>query len=145
MQNAPWIIAPENFDRIDEIVFAYNGSASSVFAIKQFTYLFPDLYNKTANIVRVNHEAEWENPDKLHLKEWLSDHYRGLNFVAIRDHVDNGLFSYMLEKKNTFLVMGAYSRNFISMFFRSSRADKLVRMISSVRLQYQVVSPYRCS
>ena len=37
----PVIIAPEYFEAIDEIVFTYDGSASSVFAIKQFTYLFP--------------------------------------------------------------------------------------------------------
>ena len=42
----PVIIAPENFETIDEIVFTYNGSSSSVFAIKQFTYLFPELKEK---------------------------------------------------------------------------------------------------
>src|SRR5689334_19179515 len=39
----PVIISPLKFDKIDEIIFAYDGSRSSVFAIKQFTYLFPSL------------------------------------------------------------------------------------------------------
>ena len=42
----PVIIAPESFDVVDEIIFTYNGSSSSVFAIKQFTYLFPQLHDK---------------------------------------------------------------------------------------------------
>ena len=34
----PVIIAPKSFDGIEEILFAYDGSRSSVFAFKQFTY-----------------------------------------------------------------------------------------------------------
>src|SRR4030095_10345077 len=36
----PVIISPLSFDGINEIVFAYDGTESSIFAIKQFTYLF---------------------------------------------------------------------------------------------------------
>ena len=39
----PVIIAPGRITTIDELVFTYNGSASSLFAIKQFTYLFPQF------------------------------------------------------------------------------------------------------
>ncbi len=38
----PVIISPYSFDSIDTILFAYNGTRSSVFAMKQFTYLFPE-------------------------------------------------------------------------------------------------------
>ena len=41
----PVIIAPESFKAIDEINFTYNGSSSSVFAIKMFSYLFPEFHN----------------------------------------------------------------------------------------------------
>lgn len=126
----PVIIAPDNFESVDEIVFSYDGSASSVFAIKQFTYLFPNFYNKPVNIVQVNSEGLWHEKDKYNFKEWLKDHYRELNFVGINDHVDNGLFNYMFKRKNTFLVMGAYSRNALSLFFKSSHADKLIRVVN---------------
>ena len=39
----PVIISPEIFNGIDNIVFCYDGSKSSVFAMKQFTYLFPEF------------------------------------------------------------------------------------------------------
>ncbi len=42
----PVIISPQLFEAIDELIFTYDGSASSVFAMKQFTYLFPKLYDK---------------------------------------------------------------------------------------------------
>lgn len=37
----PVIISPETFEGIDNIIFCYDGSKSAVFAMKQFTYLFP--------------------------------------------------------------------------------------------------------
>ncbi len=37
----PVVIAPGQFDGIDEIVFAWDGSQSATFSIKLFTYLFP--------------------------------------------------------------------------------------------------------
>jgi hypothetical protein len=39
----PVVIAPQTFTEIDEIVFAYDCSASSMFAIKQFTHLIPRI------------------------------------------------------------------------------------------------------
>ena len=56
----PVVIAPENFEAIDEIIFTYDGSASSVFAIKQFTYLFPQLHDKKINVVHINDTGEME-------------------------------------------------------------------------------------
>ncbi|MBS1563414.1 MAG: hypothetical protein JST39_03450, partial [Bacteroidetes bacterium] len=60
----PVIVAPRNFDRVDEIVFAYDGSASSVFAIKQFTYLFPGLDNRTATLLHVREHGDWTAEEK---------------------------------------------------------------------------------
>lgn len=42
----PAVIAPASFESMYEIIFIYNESPSSVFAIKQFTYLFPPFCNK---------------------------------------------------------------------------------------------------
>lgn len=123
----PVIIAPEQFESIDEIAFAYDASASSVFAIKQFTYLLPYFKDKMVNIVHVNVEGKWKIHDKQYFKEWLGAHYRHLNFVGIKDSVDNGLFSYLFKKKNTFLVMGAYGRKPLSLFLKKSNADKIIQ------------------
>ena len=123
----PVIIAPDNFDAIDEIVFTYDGSHSSLFAIKQFTYLFPQLYNKKVSILQMSEKGEWHNPDKLKLKEWLKEHYTDLHFESIRGSNDIDLFEHLFQRKNMFLVMGAYSRNTLSQFFKRSHADILIK------------------
>jgi hypothetical protein len=126
----PVIIAPENFDAVDEIIFTYNGSASSVFAIKQFTYLFPQLNDKRVNIVQANKKGQWEDSHRYKFKEWLKDHYTHLHFEAIKGETDTELFDYAFGKENIFLVMGAYGRNSLSRFFKRSHADVLMQTVT---------------
>jgi hypothetical protein len=126
----PVIIAPESFDDIDEIIFTYNGTPSSVFAIKQFTYLLPQLNNKKITIVRVNEKGEWNDEDKFNFKDWLQDHYSSIHFEALEGDTDSELLGYLIKRKNVFIVMGAYGRTSVSRFFKHSRADILVKTIS---------------
>lgn len=126
----PVIIAPESFEAIDEIIFTYNGSSSSVFAIKQFTYLFPQFHNKKVSIMQVNEEGEWHDPDKYKFKEWLKEHYTDLHFEAQKGKTDTILFDYLFKRKNMFLVMGAYGRNVLSQFFKRSHADILIKTVT---------------
>jgi hypothetical protein len=132
LENAecPAIMAPDQFDGIDEIVFAYNGSSSSVFAIKQFTYLFPQLRDNKITITRMSETGEWQDKDKYKFKEWLKNHYADLHFEGIKGNSDGKLFDYLFRKKKMFLVMGAYGRNALSQFFKRSHADLLIRTVT---------------
>lgn len=126
----PVIIAPESIEAIDEIIFTYNGSFSSVFAIKQFTYLFPQFNNKKVSIIQVNETGEWQDPDKYKFNEWLKEHYTNLHFEALKGEIDTGLFDYVFKRRNIFLVMGAYGRTALSQFFKRSHADLLIKTVS---------------
>jgi len=126
----PVIIAPALFEFTEEIFFAYNGSASSVFAIKQFTYLFPQLSNKKVTILQANETGKWEDAQKHRFKEWLTAHYNNLHFEALYGNTDGAFFDYLLKKENIILVMGAYGRTALSQFFRSSTADMLIKTIT---------------
>lgn len=126
----PVIIAPEIFEAIDEIIFTYNGSSSAVFAIKQFTYLFPQLHDKKVTVIQVNEKGEWQDPDKYKLKEWLKQHYPGFSFQALKGDTDITLYDYVFKRKHLFLVMGAYGRNTLSQFFKRSPADLLIKTVA---------------
>jgi hypothetical protein len=126
----PVIIAPERFEGIDEIIFTYNGTASAAFAIKQSTYLFPELYNEKVTIIQVNEKGEWVNRDKYNFAKWLKDHYTNLYFEALKGNADTKLFKYLFKRKNIFLVMGAYGRNALSQFFKHSLADLLIKTVT---------------
>ena len=38
----PVLLVPEKFDFPESVILAYDGSEESVYAIKQFAYLFPE-------------------------------------------------------------------------------------------------------
>ncbi|MCG2616276.1 universal stress protein [Terrimonas sp. NA20] len=126
----PVIIAPGSFEGIDEIVFAYDGSKSSAFAIKQFAILLPELHDKKATVLHVRKNGEWSNEEKQHFLDWIQNHYSNIGFRVIEGNTDDGLFDYLFKRKNSFIVMGAYGRSNISRFFRHSEADLLINVMT---------------
>jgi len=128
--NCPVIISPLSFDEIDELIFTYNGSLSSVFAIKQFTYLFPEYFDKRVTVVQVNRDGIWPNKEKEKLKEWLKNHYLDIHFLALEGKTESELMTFLFRRKNMFIVMGAYSRNALSQFFNESTAEILIKTLT---------------
>jgi nucleotide-binding universal stress UspA family protein len=127
----PVLIAPSSLDEaIDEIILSYNGTASSVFAIRQFTSLFPELARKKVYVVNVRQDNTSAIEDQFKMKEWLKVHYENIEFVLLKGDASDQLFGYLLQKKNAIVVMGAYGRNMISRFFKPSHAKLIVRTIN---------------
>ncbi|MES1220122.1 MAG: universal stress protein [Bacteroidota bacterium] len=126
----PVIIAPESFDGIDEIVFTYNGSKSSMFAIKQFCYLFPELDDKKITVIQVDDDGLCPDEEVEKFKEWISGHYSSIGFQVLKGDTETELFAQLFKRKNVFIVMGAYGRSALSQFFKHSRADLLIKAIT---------------
>lgn len=126
----PIIIAPETFEEIDRIVFAYDGTRSSAFAMRQFTYLFPQLNDKKVTVFRVDENRSWTIDEEKRINGWLQNHYSAIGFETVAGEASYELLAYLLHKKNIFIVMGAYGRSILSTFFKHSHADILVKIIS---------------
>lgn len=126
----PVVIAPCSFEGIEEIVFVWDGSGSAAFAIKLFTYLFPQLGDKKATIVYVKDSEERIISDKLNMQEWLEHHYSVIQWEELSGEVDTALFGYLLKKRKVFIVFGAYGRNVVSRFFRHSHAEKVIKTVT---------------
>jgi len=126
----PVLIAPERFDGVDQLIFTYNGSSSSMFAIRQFTYLFPEFRNKQVIILQVSEDGHPLQADKYKFREWLKEHYMNINFEESRGTVTAVLMDYLFTRKNSFVVMGAYGRSAVSLFFKKSHADLLIKTVT---------------
>lgn len=127
----PVVIAPESFEGIDEIIFTCDNSRSSVFAIKQFTYLFPQLRDRRAVILSVAEPGKTANGNKYKLKEWLKAHYDHTDLVVLEDgNTRARLLEYLLGRNRVFIVMGAYGRGMISSFFSPSHATPVVKVVT---------------
>jgi hypothetical protein len=123
-------MAPERSTEIEEIVFCYDGSASSVFAIKQFTYLFPEFSSRPALLLEVSRPGQVEF-DEAHRRmlAWLRAHYHSAYYHVLEGNTEDELFVYFFMKRKKMVVMGAYGRKLIAGLFRKSNADVLIRAV----------------
>src|SRR5581483_1347357 len=80
----PVVIAPYAFYGIDEILFAYDGSPASVFAIKQFTYLFPELDDKKVTVLQVNENDDQPVIEKEKIGELIQLHYSSIGYNLLQ-------------------------------------------------------------
>lgn len=126
----PVLLAPEKFESIDEIVFCYDGSASSVFAIKQLTYLLPEMQDRKVMLLEVSETSE-ERFTEGHrrMMGWLRSHYHTVYYHSLKGNVNDELFNYFFKQERTLVVIGAYGRSLLSNFFRKSSADVLIRTV----------------
>lgn len=115
----PVIIVPEEFDFPAHIILAYDGSASSVFAIKQFAYLFPELCNREAILVYVGDEKH-DIPDQALIKELAARHFENLTITKVASDRKNRFKTWFEEHKNSLLVSGSFGRSGVSELFSRS-------------------------
>jgi len=126
----PVLLAPEKFDEVEEVVFCYDGTASSIFAIKQFTYLFPEFRNRKVTLLEVNRSGSEEfNGGHRSMMNWLREHYHLVYYYALSGEVKDRLFTYFFLKRKKMIVMGSYGRTVLSNLFKKSSADILIRMV----------------
>lgn len=122
----PVIIAPFKFEAINEIVFTYDGSKSSVFAIKQFACLFPSLDEAKITLIQITPDDVDEFTESEKLKKWLMTHYNAVHLEILHGIPDEELFKKLVASKNKMLVMGAYGRKPV---LQHSTADIILKNI----------------
>jgi len=124
----PVIIAPRRAGPIDKILFSYDGNASSVFAIKQFTNLFPELRDTEITVIQADENAVFDEEQKEKTYEYLREHYRWINFKNLHGKPEDELFDFTLREANACLVMGAFGRNWLSRLFKASTAEMVIKI-----------------
>ncbi|HEU4555697.1 MAG TPA: universal stress protein [Chitinophaga sp.] len=127
----PVIIAPEAFDDIQEIIFTCDNTRSAVYAIKQFTYIFPQLHYRKATLLHVAEPGKTLGESKYRLKEWLKAHYDNVEILVLEDaNVKARLLEHLLARRNAFVVMGAYGRSTLSNLLWPSHAAPVVKLVT---------------
>jgi hypothetical protein len=126
----PVIISPASHSPVEEVVFCYDGSPSSLFAMKQFVYLLSELDAVKGTVVQIKDDDEIPAEEKRMVMTWLNRHYNFADFIALRGSGEKDLLNYLGGKKNAIVVMGAYGRSMLSRFFRQSHADMLIKELA---------------
>jgi hypothetical protein len=123
----PVVIVPETFNIPESVVLAYDGSESSVFAIKQFAYLFPESAKLPTLLITGNpkHPANGF-PEQSNIEELASRHYSELTFMKLEFDPYKYFDAWMMERKATILVSGAFERSAFSESIRKSFVSEVI-------------------
>lgn len=120
----PVLLVPETGDFPDNIVLAYDGSAASVYAIKEFAHLFPGMTELPALLFYAGKEHEF--PNRENMVELASRHFTSLKVEQEGFDPALHLDTWLLGRKNTLVVSGAYGRSWFRYIFHRSFISKLI-------------------
>jgi hypothetical protein len=120
----PFVIVPEKYEFPDNNILAYDGSEESVFAIKQFAYIFPELAKNKTLLVYAEDDKDKDFPSKDYISELAPQHFKDLVFHKLDINSKKYFNTWISEKKGSILVSGSFRRSaFSQMFKRSFVAD----------------------
>lgn len=115
----PAIIVPEEFTFPTHVVLAYDGSAASVFAIKQFAALFPELCNRKTILVFAGNEKN-KIPDPVLIEELAARHFSDLTITKLTADSKDEIINWFYPHKDALIVSGSFGRSGMSELFRKS-------------------------
>ena len=122
----PVLLLPEKFNFPSSVVIAYDGSASSVFAIKQFAYLFPTFTEKESFLVYANKEETADLPKENNIRELAQVHYKNIRFVKLHDKSKEFFNEWVEGRKDSIVISGSFGRSLSSQLFKGSFISKII-------------------
>lgn len=123
----PIVVVPEKFTYPENNILAYDGSEESVYAIKQFAYLFPELALNPTLLVYGGTNGSSNLPDEAYIEELAARHFSDLTISRLDINPKKYFATWLSEKKKGILVSGAFSRNSISQLFKKSFVSEVIK------------------
>lgn len=110
----PVMVVPEDYEMPDNIVLTYDGGEDSVYAIKQFAYLMPELGGEEATLLYVSKKEE-DIPERNRISELAARHFTNLNLRHIDVGEPKKFFSaWVAERRGSLVVAGSFARGGLS-------------------------------
>lgn len=122
----PVVIVPEHHAFPEKLILAYDGHASSVYAIKQFANIFPNLASLPTLLVYANEQSGTDIPEEIYVEELVTQHYPNLDIMKL--HMDNRKqFARWVDiHPKALLVSGAFGRSAMSSIIRKSYITDII-------------------
>lgn len=122
----PVLLLPDNASLPGELILAYDGSADSVFAIRQFVYLFPELLDVPARLVYIQEKPETPIPDETRIRELCAQHFTDFSIQSVKMRKRDFYYAQMGTTSGAWLIAGSYGRTSISEIFSRSFSTELI-------------------
>ncbi len=122
----PVLLVPENFHAPETLLLSYDGKSSSVYAIKQFAYLFPDVCNLGTLLFNSGDNGDLL-PHASLIQELTARHYQPITIETLKMTNKEQLIDWMAGKKNAILIAGSFGRNELSNLLKKSFITDVIR------------------
>lgn len=123
----PVLLVPKHYTDIHKIVLLYDGSPTSVYAIKTFACILPVLNALPTEVVTVKgNEDDLHLPQSKLMKEFMKRHSPEATYTVLKGLPELEIPAHLRKQGEQILVvLGAYQRGSVSRLFRRSMADVL--------------------
>ncbi|MBC9914835.1 hypothetical protein [Chitinophaga varians] len=122
----PLIAVPEDAVFPESLILTYDGSASSVYAIKSFAWLFPQLCSLKTTLL-YSHTDGAPPPDTGGIMELVQYHFPNLSTGSINTIPERYFNTWLSDIPHPMVVCGAYGRSLLSRVFRRSFVEDTLR------------------
>jgi hypothetical protein len=125
----PVLLIPYKAALPGELILAYDGSAASVFAIRQFACLFPEFCRVQATLVYVNDDLDLDAkiPEDEAIRELCGLHFKKFRVLQLRMRPVQFYHTWIGMMSNPWLVTGSFGRSALSEAFSKSFSTELIR------------------
>ncbi|MDO6430564.1 universal stress protein [Flavitalea sp. BT771] len=125
--HCPVLLLREDISQVERIVLAYDGSDSSIYAMKHFSYLFPIWRSLPAYLVTIQASGDNELEHQQYIRSWLPRHFDHVEVEIMQGRASEELPGFINRyTDNMIVVMGSYGRTAVSRFFRQSLANAIL-------------------
>lgn len=122
----PTLLLPDEAALPGEVILAYDGSADSAFAIRQFAYLFPEFNAVKTTLVFVDEDPKAKIPEEAAIRELCVLHFKKFRVLKLEIKTDEFYDTWVGMMKDPWVVTGSFGRSGLSQLFKGSFSAELI-------------------
>ena len=124
----PVLVIPESFQGIESVILTFDNTTSSIYAIKMFSYLFPDLVGLPTTLIAGMHADKGDETQKALelMTDFCKSHFTDFKVVQLPELSPTQLESYAENQSKAVIVSGSFGRNDVSMMWKGSFSEHII-------------------
>lgn len=129
--NCPVLIVPHKYLPVENVFLCYDGTPSSVNAIKMYSYLFPSWSQKITALISFNENSSNHLKNSENIKDLLHQHFPNLIIDVENSYQSHAIIVDFFKQncKNGFIVMGAHKKSPFARIFKKSLANTFIKEV----------------
>lgn len=121
--HCPVLIVTEKAKLPSKAILCYDEGFSSMFAIRHYSYLFPEWKSLPTQVVSINPKGDKGVKYSPYIDSWLQQHFIDCQNTVLEGNLQRELIGTIGKDEHCIVVMGAYGRSAVSRLFHRSLAN----------------------